>query len=859
MKKYLPVLALIFSLFFLSANAQISGIINRYTPVTAIDTCAGRLSVGDTTGFRAGNAVLIIQMQGAEISTGNTAAFGTVTAMNAAGLHERAVIDSVGVADIFVKNRLIHSFNPSGKVQLVSIPEFSAIIVTDTLRAKAWDGFTGGVLALEISGTLTLNAPIVANGVGFRGGADYVALNNGCSWITPVTGYVFSLGNWRGGYKGEGIALPVTGLELGRGPQSSGGGGGNDHNAGGGGGGNVTNGGDGGNNADPNPIGCHGYSPGFGGYGAPSIVNRLFLGGGGGAGHANNLLKSKGGAGGGIVLIKAGAINGASPAISAAGMNAGNSRDDGAGGGGAGGTIRLDLAVPNPNLLLNTAGGRGGSADNANVDRCMGPGGGGAGGRIMTNWILGIFSVLGGAPGLTLNSTDGCNNSNNSAEAGELGEISSLAPLSQGISDGFQPLVLASPLPDTVCPGEDALFTVGVNPGEWTYQWQVNAGAGWQDIVSGSNYVDFQTDSLKVQNVTLAHDGLMFRCKVGRTGCSEVISGSAILQVIPAPTVGFSVSMSGTMAVFTNLSTNASSFFWNFGDGTNSSLKSPVHNYTTEGTFTITLNGWNQCDTVMAQQTISVQLPPTAGFSVPASVIGCGSVQVNFLNLSSANAATFSWSFPGGTPASSTMQNPGVSYTVSGIYTARLIVSNTVGKDTLEKTFEVEIFDLPMADFTWQVFSGGLIGFTNLSQNGVSYTWDFGDGSPQQDGFDIEHDYAANGTYVVTLIVSSPCGASLLQQDVVVQVVGAKEVQQLKMVRLFPNPANGWAMLDWSGSALQPVEIELFNAAGALIFAAKDPSGQSLEISLEGLPAGVYQVLVSFENGRVSRALVKGK
>ncbi len=859
MKKCLPFLILLFLNNLSSANAQISGIINRYTPVTAIDTCLGKLSVSDTTGFRVGNPVLLIQMQGADIATGNNASFGTVSAMNDAGRHERAIIESVSANAVFLKNRLVNRFNPAGKVQLVSIPQFTNVTVSDTLKAKPWNGSTGGVLALEVSGTLTLNAPIVATGTGFRGGADYVASGNMCSAIIPVTGYVFSLGNWRGGYKGEGIALVAAGLELGRGPLANGGGGGNDHNAGGGGGGNVTNGGKGGNNADPNLNGCNGYFPGIGGYATPSTAGRIFMGGGGGAGHANNLMRSKGGVGGGIVLLKAGAINGSSPAIYSKGTDAGLSLSDGAGGGGAGGTIRLDLSTPNPNLTLNANGGRGGNADNNNVDRCMGPGGGGAGGRILTNATPGIFSVTGGVAGITINSTIGCNNTPNTAEAGNLGEIKPLSALTEGTIVNGAPQVLSNPLPVTVCPGHDAIFTLSTNAGNWDYQWQINAGAAWQDIIAGSIYTGFKSDSLIVHNPSMLYDGLMFRCRVFRPGCSESISGAAVLHILPLPTASFNFTLNGTTATFNNLSTNATSYFWNFGDGSTSTLANPMHTYTAEGGFTATLSAWNQCDTVTSQQTVNIFLPPTAGFSVPATTFGCGTAQVNFQNQSSANTASFAWSFPGGTPSTSAMANPSITYNVSGTYTARLIVSNMVGKDTLEKTFEVEIFDLPDADFSYQVFSGGLVNFTNLSQNGETYTWDFGDGSPQQNGFNIQHDYATSGTYVVTLIVSSPCGVSLIQKDVKVEVVGTSEVRQLGAVRLFPNPASSWLTVDWSESGAQPVEIQVFDSAGRLVSSTKKPVGQSLEISLEGLSLGVYQMLVSFEDGVVSRAVVKGR
>ncbi len=844
-------------LFILSnVQAQISGIINHYAAVTAIDTCSGKLSVSDTIGFQAGNTVLLIQMQGAQINNSNNAAYGTVTAMNGAGIYERVVIDSLSSTDIFIKNRLVQNYSPTGKVQLVSIPQFPHVIVSDTLRPKPWDGNTGGILVIEVSGTLTLNAPVVANGTGFRGGANYVAPSNGCNWFTPITGYVFGIGNWRGGYKGEGIAILNAGQELGRGPQSNGGGGGNDHNSGGGGGANVSDGGDGGRNADPAAFGCNGNFPGLGGFASPANSDRLFLGGGAGAGHTNNLLRSKGGNGGGIVLLKAAAINGSAPMIYAKGEDAGDSEGDGAGGGGAGGTIWLDLASINPDLVLNVHGGKGGSADNNNLDRCMGPGGGGGGGRILTNTIPGISTVSGGNPGITYNSTVSCNLSSNNAAAGSLGLFQPLSPLVQG-NLANTPEVLTDPLPQMVCSGQNAYFNINANSGNWNFQWQVNNGGSWQDISNNSSYLGSQSDSLMVVNPGVAFNGWMFRCKVSRPGCSSVISAAALLQVVPSPTAGFSATVNGDNASFDNLSMHTSSYLWDFGDDSTSNEVTPTHIYHLEGVYTVTLSAWNSCDTVVVQQTVSVFFLPTADFTVPATILGCDTQQVEFHNQSSANTSSFAWTFAGGNPGSSSLENPSVTYATSGMYTARLIVSNAVGTDTIERSFEVAIYQLPTAHFSSQMLPGGLVQFNNLSQNGDTYTWDFGDGSPQENGFNIEHDYTSSGAYVVTLIVSNPCGIALYQQEITVMVLGTDDVKELGALRIFPNPAHQWLSVDWRATGIQVLDIQLFDGAGRVVYTRKQPTGTVIEIPLEALPTGVYQLLLGCNNGRISRAVMK--
>src|SRR5205823_5091742 len=83
-----------------------------------------------------------------------------------------------------------------------------------------WNGKTGGVLAFEASGTVTLDAEIDAAGMGFRGGAESIG-----TFIINAGGFVYPGDSGYSGFKGEGIAETIKGEESGRGPLATGGGG----------------------------------------------------------------------------------------------------------------------------------------------------------------------------------------------------------------------------------------------------------------------------------------------------------------------------------------------------------------------------------------------------------------------------------------------------------------------------------------------------------------------------------------------------------------------------------------------------------------------------------------------------------
>jgi len=170
---------------------NISGVINSYTKVTAVPT-ATTLTVTSASGFAAGNKVIIMQMQGASINTNpDSSIFGSITAINNTGNYEVATIASVAGSTVTLSSPLVKSYTPSGNVQLITLPQYNGgATVTDTLTAAAWNGTTGGVLALESCGTITLNANIDVSNKGFRpgittndGGAlcfdDKFAYNNG--------------------------------------------------------------------------------------------------------------------------------------------------------------------------------------------------------------------------------------------------------------------------------------------------------------------------------------------------------------------------------------------------------------------------------------------------------------------------------------------------------------------------------------------------------------------------------------------------------------------------------------------------------------------------------------------------------
>ena len=766
-KKYIISILMVFFFGFgvIRAQTNISGIINQYAAVLSIDTCTYIITVPSAASFSTNDKILIIQMQGADINESNTASFGT-PALNKAGLYETNIISAINGNQITLMYELLNDYQIDGNIQIVSIPQYTDALVVADLLASPWNGSTGGVVALEVSGTLTLNADISADGAGFRGGHSINISPNDCNWLLPSNDYFYDNNNWRGTLKGEGIAAFIPGKEAGRGAQANGGGGGNDHNSGGGGGGNTTAGGIGGRNDEPSNFGCGGNNPGIGGYSLPFSASRIFFGGGGGAGHANNSQGTDGGNGGGIIYLTAQQIMANDHIIRANGSSSDTDSGDGIGGGGGGGTLLVNAAALTGDLTLTTSGGNGGNVNCGNQDRCFGPGGGGSGGRILTN-LTGnpglTLTAQGGQPGVRTNSSNSCNNTTGGAAAGENGVTSNFPFIPQGTVPTIPAGIIQQPIPTIACAGNTASFSIQALGAVLSYQWQFNTGTGFQDITNGAIYSGAQTATLTINNVVTNMNGYLYRCVVSGTDCvGDIFSFPGILTVLTPPVPAFTYMATGTSVAFTNTTTAALSFLWNFGDNTTSTQFSPVHDYGQEGVFDVTLTAWNNCDTTTLTLQITNYQVPQAFISADIST-GCIPLFIQYDGFSTGSVSTWQWLFPGGNPLSSTLEDPAVVYSSPGNYDVQLIVANPAGADTVLFTNYVQAGGLPNAGFNYTI-NGATVSFFNTSAGATSYNWDFGDDFYSTAENPI-HTFGGNQSYTVTLLVTNDCGQAEITQE----------------------------------------------------------------------------------------------
>ncbi|GEM_PF-859982 len=201
---------------------------------------------------------------------------------------------------------------------------------------------------------------------------------------------------------------------------------------------------------------------------------------------------------------------------------------------------------------------------------------------------------------------------------------------------------------------------------------------------------------------------------------------------------------------------------WNFGNSQGSNLPFPQPvTYNSPGSFTVTLidsNLYGCTDTTI--KTISVNPVPDVQYSTDQEIcIGEISDFVNSTTITSGSVTGWLWNFGDGSPIA-TSENVVHLYSATGTYNVQLIaVSDSGCADTLVKP--VSVYELPVPQFTVNPGFGSPplnVQIVNNSQGATGYLWNFGDGTPLQQGLAPAHTYSDTGVFTITLYATNIFG-----------------------------------------------------------------------------------------------------
>ena len=315
----------------------------------------------------------------------------------------------------------------------------------------------------------------------------------------------------------------------------------------------------------------------------------------------------------------------------------------------------------------------------------------------------------------------------------------------------------------------------------------------------------------------------------------------------------------GESVTFTNLSVNASTYYWTFtgGNPSTSTDVNPTVTYETAGTYSVTLfaAGENSSDSETKTAYITVLPVTSADFTASATEVFVGD-SVAFTNLSE-NATSFFWTFEGATPENSTEENPIVSYSEPGYYDVTLYATNGHGYDVATKTAYIYVKAVTTADFTADITTvnvGEPVTFVNLSENATSYYWSFQGGEPavsQEENPVVV--YATAGIYNVTLFATNGASTDMVIKEGFITVTDETSISTTNNgeVEIYPNPTA--SIVNVSAEGL--LQISIYDITGRIVY-EKDVNSDNETIDISRFQRATYAIRITTDTGTFVRTLV---
>lgn len=362
---------------------------------------------------------------------------------------------------------------------------------------------------------------------------------------------------------------------------------------------------------------------------------------------------------------------------------------------------------------------------------------------------------------------------------------------------------------------------------------------------------DYGTPVLVAEGILAGSSEIILRVRY--IDVRRCVGPTALFYYLP-PIAIFNPEVGAVNYEFTNISQNAETYIWNFGDGTTSAEKNPKHTYTQAGTYSVQLIACNTtcepaaCDTLQLPLVIiDTTSTVNANFSIMPDNRICPGDTLRFENFSE-NADRFYWNFGNGDTA--TVQNPVYVYPESGSYEVQLIAANFLRQDTFSRI--VTVAELP------QPFLGNDTTLTNLDTlllyPGEFETYLWSTASADTALVVIGATLQRDTTFTVMVTNAAGCvGVDSIR--IQYEFVSATDAPELTPVLLFPNPATEKLYL--RGLPQQEnIQLSILTLTGQAVgrFANRECEQG---ISVAHLPAGIYLVKVQSERGERTLKFVK--
>jgi len=347
---------------------------------------------------------------------------------------------------------------------------------------------------------------------------------------------------------------------------------------------------------------------------------------------------------------------------------------------------------------------------------------------------------------------------------------------------------IASIIPASPVVGQTITLTGsgGGGQGALSYAWNFGDGTSGTGTSASHSYAaaGTYTVSFTVTDSTGAATSATQSITVTTTSTATPAS-AAIASISPtSPSIGQATTFTGT-----GTGQGGLNYTWDFGDGTGGSGATATHSYTAAGSYSVVLtvvDSTGQRATATSSVTvINAPVAPTATIQAVQRYVQYptpGNLTYSFLYALSSTifygsgtgtgTLSYTWNFGDGNTG--TGATPQHTYASPGNYTVSLVVTDSTGASSLpaKTTITVSLPPVPSAltitpetTLTSATNSILLAGYATAAGTTLSYTWNFGDGTPAMTttasatvAMSPVHSYASPGVYTVSMTVTDVFG-----------------------------------------------------------------------------------------------------
>ncbi len=379
-----------------------------------------------------------------------------------------------------------------------------------------------------------------------------------------------------------------------------------------------------------------------------------------------------------------------------------------------------------------------------------------------------------------------------------------------------------------VCAGDCIVFTDNSSNQPTDWSWVFQGGTPSSSSSQTPSSICYQIPGTYFVSLT-----------VSNAGGSDVHTSSGYITVIATPSIP---TISGNGNQLTSSASQGNQ--WYLNNTPISGATGQAYSPTASGTYYVQVTNSNGCSEMSQPFGFVYTNAPFAAFSTQNNDQAlCVGECINFLDQSANAPTSWQWSFPGGTPSSSTAQNPTfICYNNSGIYQVALTVSNAGGSDAITTNAYITVVNdpqTPIISVDGNVLTSSSNSGNQWYLNGAAITGAIG------------QTYLANqsGNYSVTVTNANDCSSS--STPVNLTVTDIEEVNSELESLLYPNPSSGIVMVK---SADRFHLIEVFDLSGKLLLSTTDQ-----QFDLSPFAEGVYVVRLHGVSAVINQKLIKTK